>query len=62
MEMVFLVYFILHIPAFVMLFIGLGLRLENPERSKILLILAGAYFLIGGGICGFIMNGLNHLH
>lgn len=59
--MLAVIYLILHIPAFILLFVGLGLRIENPERSKILLILAGIYFVIGGGICGYLVTGLGSI-
>lgn len=44
-------YFVLHIPAFIMLIVGLTLRKTKPETAKILFVLTAAYFVIGGGIC-----------
>ncbi len=49
--MIVILYLVFHAPAFIMLFIGLNKRESDPERSKTLLILAGVYFVIGGGIC-----------
>ena len=49
---VILIYFIAHIPAFIMLIIGFNKRKTKPETAKILFIIAGLYFLIGAGICG----------
>ena len=45
-------YLILHLPAFILLAIGLGIRKKKPKTAKILLIIAGVYFLVGAGICG----------
>lgn len=50
--LVVIAYFILHIPAFIMLIIGLSIRKRKPETAKILFIITAAYFVIGGGICG----------
>lgn len=46
------IYLFLHIPAIILLVTGLKRLKTNPENAKNLLILAGIYFLIGGGICG----------
>lgn len=43
-----------------MLFIGYLYKKNNkPQKAKILFILAGIYFIIGGGICGAILNDLS---
>lgn len=55
--LILMVYLVCHIPAFILLILGLVWRKSHPKRSKILLILAGIYFLVGGGICGAILNG-----
>lgn len=49
-------YLLLHIPAFVMLIVGLFIRKQNPVAAKVLFILTGIYFLIGGGICGLLVG------
>lgn len=49
---VLLVYLILHIPAIIMLILGLVWRKTRPKTSKTLLILTLVYFLVGAGICG----------
>lgn len=59
MELVFLfllVYLVLHIPAIILLVLGLKRLKTRPENAKILLIIAGIYFLIGGGICGALLT------
>lgn len=55
-SMVIMFYLIAHLPAFIMLVIGLALLKEKPSRAKTLLILAGVYFVIGGGICGKLLG------
>lgn len=52
LPVVIFVYLILHIPAFIMLVIGFFTLKKKPQTAKILFIIAGVYFLIGGGICG----------
>jgi len=55
--MLFLViYLFLHIPAIILLVTGLKRLKTNSENAKNLLILAGIYFLIGGGICGMMFR------
>jgi hypothetical protein len=56
MEIVILIYLICHLPAIIMLMVGLERRKTRPKSAKILLIAAGIYFLIGGGICGAILT------
>lgn len=50
-------YLIAHIPAFIMLIVGGALQNKKPKTSRILYILSGIYFLIGGGICGLMLGG-----
>ncbi|MEO7308836.1 MAG: hypothetical protein ABIX01_00445 [Chitinophagaceae bacterium] len=57
MPLVVVIYLVCHIPAFIMLGMGLAKRKTKPEAAKKLLIAAGIYFLIGGGICGAILRG-----
>jgi hypothetical protein len=56
MEFVILLYLFFHTPAIIMLIIGLNKRESDPEKSKTLLILAGVYFVIGGGICASMLR------
>lgn len=58
MEAVILVvgmYLFFHTPAIILLIMGLRRRKTKPKTAKILLIIAGIYFLIGTGICGSIL-------
>ena len=52
LPMVILVYLVLHIPAFILLILGLRGLKRNHSNAKTLLILAGIYFIVGAGICG----------
>ena len=45
-------YLIAHLPAIIMLIVGLTRIRSRPESAKKLFTIAGIYFLIGGGICG----------
>ncbi|MDD2798921.1 MAG: hypothetical protein PHV20_10045 [Bacteroidales bacterium] len=54
--LVIIVYIIFHAPAIILLFLGLKNLKKKPERAKTQLIIAGIYFLIGGGICGTLLN------
>jgi hypothetical protein len=57
MESLFIsLYILFHLPAFILLIIGLVLLKSKPRTAKTLLIIAGVYFLVGGGICGIISN------
>lgn len=51
-SLILMFYLVCHIPAFVMLTLGLILRNKKPQSAKKLLIKAGIYFLVGAGICG----------
>lgn len=55
--LILIVYLTLHLPAFILIFLGYVNRNTNPERAKTYFIAAGIYFLIGGGICGAILSG-----
>lgn len=48
-------YVICHIPAFILLTIGLSRLKTRPDNAKKYLIAATIYFIIGGGICGSIL-------
>jgi hypothetical protein len=50
------IYLICHSPAIIMLIIGLFRLRRKPENARKLLIAAGIYFLIGGGICGKLLS------
>jgi hypothetical protein len=50
------IYFLAHLPAIILLIIGLSLRKSKPETAKILFVLTGIYFIIGGGICGMLIH------
>jgi hypothetical protein len=56
LSLIVIIYLICHIPAFIMLMIGLGKLKTKPELAKKWLIAAGIYFLIGGGICGKLLG------
>ena len=55
LPLIVVIYIVFHIPAIVMLIIGLAKLKKKPETAKVLLILAGIYFVIGGGICASIL-------
>lgn len=50
------IYLVFHTPAIILLILGLTRLKSRPENAKKLLIAAGIYFLIGGGICGAILS------
>jgi hypothetical protein len=50
------VYLVCHIPAIILLVLGVRMLKTRPPKGKNLLILAGIYFLIGGGICGAMLT------
>lgn len=56
LPLVIIIYIICHLPAFIMLGIGLSRRKTRPENARKLFIAASIYFLIGGGICGAILS------
>jgi hypothetical protein len=56
LPLIIIIYLFCHIPAIIMLIIGLTRLKSRPENAKKLLIAAGIYFLIGGGICGAILT------
>lgn len=53
---IFIVYLILHIPAIILLILGIRRLKSKPENARWLLIVAGVYFLVGGGICGTLLS------
>lgn len=53
---VIIVYIVFHLPAFILLSVGLSRLKDKPKSAKVMLIIAGVYFLIGAGICGSIMG------
>ena len=55
--LILIIYLVCHIPAIIMLILGLNRLKTRPENAKKLLIAAGIYFLIGGGICGALLTG-----
>ena len=54
--LILIAYVICHIPALIMLILGLVRLKSKPENAKRLLIGAGIYFLIGGGICAALIR------
>ncbi len=56
LPLIIIIYLVCHIPAIVMLALGLTKLKTKPETAKKLLIAAGIYFLIGAGICGAILK------
>jgi arginine exporter protein ArgO len=53
---VIIIYLVCHIPAIILLILGLTRLKSRPENAKKLLIAAGIYFIIGGGICGALLT------
>lgn len=56
LPIVIIIYLVCHIPAIIMLVIGLNRLKTKPDNAKKLLIAAGIYFLIGAGICGAMLT------
>lgn len=54
--LIIIIYLVCHIPAIILLILGLTRLKTRPENAKKLLIAAGIYFLIGGGICGALLT------
>jgi|GEM_PF-932702 len=52
LPLIIIIYLVCHIPAIIMLILGLNRLKTRPDNARKLLIGAGIYFLIGGGICG----------
>lgn len=46
------IYLVAHLPAIILLIIGLKRLKTKPKGAKIMLIISGVYFLVGAGICG----------
>jgi hypothetical protein len=55
--LILIIYLICHIPAFILLILGVNRLKTKPDNAKRLLIAAGIYFLIGAGICGALLRG-----
>lgn len=55
-NLIIVFYLFFHIPAFILLGVGLSRLKSRPTNAKVYLIIAGIYFIIGGGICGSILN------
>jgi hypothetical protein len=54
--LIVIIYLVCHIPAIILLILGLNKLKSRPKNAKYLLIAAGVYFLIGGGICGALLT------
>lgn len=54
--LIIMAYLICHIPAFILLGVGLHKRSKKEESSTGYLLAAAIYFLIGAGICGSIIG------
>lgn len=54
--LIIIIYIVCHIPAIIMLILGLNRLKTRPENARKLLIASGIYFLIGGGICGALLT------
>jgi len=52
---IFGIYFITHLPAIILLVIGLVQLKKKPKQAKVFLIIAGVYFLVGGGVCASLL-------
>jgi hypothetical protein len=52
----FLLIFIYWLIPLILIIIGLTRLKSNPKSAKKNLIIAGVMLLIGGGVCGFLMN------
>jgi hypothetical protein len=50
-------YLILHLPAIILLIVGLVRLNQKKKNAKIFFIIAGIYFIIGAGVCGVIISG-----
>lgn len=55
-SLITMIYVVCHIPAIIMLIFALAYANSKPDVSKKLFIGAAVYFLIGGGICGALLN------
>lgn len=56
LSLIIIIYLVCHLPAIIMLIIGLRKLKTSPDTAKKLLIAAGIYFLIGAGVCGAMFN------
>lgn len=55
---ILIIYLFCHLPAIILMVLGLIWRKSKPRTAKVLLIIAGIYFIVGGGICGTILTGI----
>jgi hypothetical protein len=56
LPLIIIIYLVCHSPAIIMLILGINRLKTRPGNAKKLLIAAGIYFLIGGGICGSLLT------
>jgi hypothetical protein len=56
LNLIILIYLVLHSPAIIMVIIGFVKRRTKPLVARKLFILAAIYFLIGFGICTMLMT------
>ncbi|MCP4522189.1 MAG: hypothetical protein GY827_10940 [Cytophagales bacterium] len=56
LPLIITIYLFFHSPAIIASIIGLFQLKTKPQNAKKLFIFAGIYFLIGGGICGALLN------
>lgn len=54
--LIIIIYLVCHIPAIILLVLGLTRLKSTPENARKLLIAAAVYFLIGAGICGALLT------
>jgi hypothetical protein len=55
-SVIIIITLIAHLPAIIMAIVGLALLREKPSTGKTLLIIAGAYTIVGLGICGALIG------
>ena len=56
LELIVIIYLVCHLPAIILLILGLSRLKKRPENAKTLLIISALYFLIGAGICGALLS------
>ncbi|MEL6556740.1 MAG: hypothetical protein AAFQ94_01060 [Bacteroidota bacterium] len=54
---IFLILFVMVGPSIILALIGLIFLKKKRSTAKVLFIIAGAYLLIAGGICGVLISG-----
>lgn len=50
------IYIVAHLPAIILIIIGISKLKTNPTNAKTMLIIAGIYIIIGTGICGSMLS------